>query len=115
MRGLDLMTELRHRESKSYRILLFHYPDFAQLAAQAHVDLYLAGHTHGGQVRVPFYGALLVNSLVSGEYQMGRYDIEDTTLFVSRGVGFSGGYEPQVRFRCPPEVVLITLRGKLQG
>lgn len=43
---------------------------------------------------------------------MGRYDVDGTVLFVSRGIGFSGGYEPQVRFRCPPEVVLITLRGK---
>jgi len=109
--GLRQMEKLEEQPSDRFRLLLFHYPDFIKLAPRAHVDLYLAGHTHGGQVRLPFYGALLIDSLWEEDYEMGRYDVEGTTLFVSRGIGFSGGYEPQVRFRCPPEVVLITLKG----
>ena len=110
--GLNLMQGLQDQASDCFRILLFHYPDFIELASRAHIDLYLAGHTHGGQVRFPYLGALHVPSIGNGNYVMGRYDMEDTTLFVSRGTGFSAGYEPQVRFRCPPEVVLITLRGE---
>ena len=110
--GLNLMQGLQDQASDRFRILLFHYPDFIELASRAHIDLYLAGHTHGGQVRFPYLGALHVPSIGNGNYVMGRYDMEDTTLFVSRGTGFSAGYEPQVRFRCPPEVVLITLRGE---
>lgn len=110
--GLRQMEKLEEQPSDRFRLLLFHYPDFIKLAPRAHIDLYLAGHTHGGQVRLPFYGALIIDSLWEEDYEMGHYDVEGTTLFVSRGIGFSGGYEPQVRFRCPPEVVLITLRGK---
>jgi len=112
LRGLRTLERLRGQPAGRYRILLFHYPDFVELASQAGVDLYLAGHTHGGQVRLPLLGALYVNSLVRRDYEMGRYDVGGTTLFVSRGVGFSGGYEPQARFHCPPEVVLITLQGR---
>jgi predicted MPP superfamily phosphohydrolase len=110
--GLHEMEKLQDQGADRFRMLLFHYPDFIRLAPEAHIDLYLSGHTHGGQARVPFYGALHINSLWENDYEMGRYDVEDTVLFVSRGIGFSGGYEPQVRFRCPPEVVLITLRGR---
>jgi predicted MPP superfamily phosphohydrolase len=110
--ALRMVEELRNRAADRFRLLLFHYPDFITLSPGAQIDLYLAGHTHGGQVRLPFYGALLTESLWEEDYDMGRYDVGDTVLFVSRGTGFSGGYEPQVRFRCPPEVVLITLRGE---
>lgn len=110
--ALRATEKLRDRAADRFRLLLYHYPDFITLSPRAQIDLYLAGHTHGGQVRLPFYGALLIDSLWEEDYEMGRYDVDGTVLFVSRGIGFSGGYEPQVRFRCPPEVVLITLRGK---
>jgi len=109
--GLRKMETWQQEAVDHFRLLLFHYPDFVRLAPRARVDLYLAGHTHGGQVRLPFLGALHIDSLWERDYEMGRYDVEGTVLFVSRGIGFSGGYEPQIRFRCPPEVVLITLRG----
>ncbi len=111
-RALSVIDELRSQTTDRFRLLIAHYPDYITLSDGAQIDLYLAGHTHGGQVRLPFYGALLIDSLWQEDYDMGRYDVEGTVLFVSRGTGFSGGYEPQVRFRCPPEVVLITLRGE---
>jgi len=111
-RALSLIEDLRAQAADRFRLVLAHYSDFITLSRGAQIDLYLAGHTHGGQVRLPYYGALLIDSLWQEDYEMGRYDVEGTVLFVSRGTGFSGGYEPQVRFRCPPEVVLITLRGE---
>jgi predicted MPP superfamily phosphohydrolase len=110
--ALRMMDDLRSRATDRFRLLLAHYPDFITLSQGAQIDLALAGHTHGGQVRLPYHGALIIDSLWQEDYDMGRYDVGGTVLFVSRGVGFSGGYEPQVRFRCPPEVVLITLRGE---
>lgn len=67
------------------------------------VDLMLAGHEHGGQVRLPFIGALEPN-VRRNPYQMGLYAVGPMPLFVSRGVGWSA---LPVRFWCPPEVVVI--------
>ncbi|HEY3175073.1 MAG TPA: metallophosphoesterase [Candidatus Polarisedimenticolia bacterium] len=67
------------------------------------VDLMLAGHTHGGQVRLPWLGQA-GRGVWSGRYEHGLYDVDGMSLYVSRGVGWS--YLP-VRFLCPPEVVLF--------
>jgi len=67
------------------------------------VDLMLAGHEHGGQVRLPFIGPLEPNVRRS-PYQMGLYQVGEMPLFVSRGIGWSS---LPVRFWCPPEVVVI--------
>jgi len=74
------------------------------LASGSGVALVLAGHTHGGQVRLPWLGALEKN-ISGGPFVMGRYDIGGTMLYISRGLGTS--YLP-VRFDCPPEVVVLT-------
>jgi hypothetical protein len=71
-------------------------------------DLVLAGHTHGGQLRVPFYGALVTNCGVDRERAQGLHRWAGKTwLHVSAGLGTSP-YAP-VRFACPPEASLITL------
>ena len=70
------------------------------------VDLMLAGHEHGGQVRLPFVGPLEPNVRRS-PYQMGSYDVDGMPLFVSRGIGWSA---LPVRFWCPPEIVLFDSR-----
>jgi hypothetical protein len=74
------------------------------LPSSAGVALVLAGHTHGGQVRLPWLGALEKN-ISGGPFIAGRYDIGGTMLYISRGLGTS--YLP-VRFDCPPEVVVLT-------
>lgn len=91
------------------QVLLYHSPELMPRAVAAKIDLYLCGHTHGGQVRLPLIGAVLTMSALGRRYAMGHYHEENTHLYVSRGVGFEGLSAPRVRFLCPPEVLLITL------
>jgi predicted MPP superfamily phosphohydrolase len=90
-------------------LLLYHTPDLMPEATALDIDLYLAGHTHGGQLRVPLYGALFTSSRWGKRYEMGRYQAAKTTLYVSRGLGMEGLGAPRARFLAPPEIVLWTL------
>lgn len=90
-------------------VLLFHYSDLAYEAEAAGVDLYLSGHTHGGQVRLPFYGALVTLARFGKRFESGLYRLGATTLYVSRGLGVEGGLAPKVRFLCRPEIVVFDL------
>jgi uncharacterized protein len=92
-----------------YRLLLFHTPDEVLNAARAGIDLYLAGHTHGGQIALPLYGAVFTASVFGKRYESGRYQVDRTILYVSRGIGMEGGFAPRARFMAPPEVVVIDL------
>jgi len=92
-------------------ILLAHEPDYADhVARQANrhsVDLQLSGHSHGGQVRVPLVGPVYLPELAR-KYVWGLYKIGPLTLYTNPGVGTVG---IPVRWNCPPEVTLLTLRG----
>lgn len=101
-----LMTQV---QLDDFSLLLYHKPDLAYAAHDNNVKLYLAGHTHGGQVRAPFYGALFSNSRYGKTFEMGQYQLGEMTLFVSRGLGFTGGVAPRIRFLAPPEIVAIDL------
>lgn len=90
-------------------VFLYHYPDEVYVASEAGVDLYLAGHTHGGQVALPFYGALVTLSRWGKRFESGRYQVGPTTLYVNRGIGMEGGHAPRVRFWAAPELTLIEL------
>lgn len=94
-----------------FTLLLYHSPDLMPDASQVDIDLYLCGHTHGGQIRLPFFGAVVTSSLYGKRYEMGRYIENGTTLYVSRGLGLEGKGAPRMRFLCPPEVGLFELRG----
>ena len=84
--------------------------------AVAHgIDLYLCGHTHGGQVRLPLIGPLLTSSKLGRRYVMGHYREGATHLYVSRGVGFEGLGAPRVRLLCPPEIALVEVSAERQG
>lgn len=87
------------------RLLLVHYPAAADTVAEGAFDLVLAGHSHGGQVRLPGWGALVLPDRVAG-YDRGLFRTRAGPLCVSAGVGT---YGPSVRFFCPPEITLITL------
>lgn len=91
------------------RILLYHSPELMPQAATHEIDLYLCGHTHGGQVRLPLIGPLVTSSKLGRRYVMGLYREGRTHLYVSRGVGFEGLGAPRVRLLCPPEITLILL------
>lgn len=93
-------------------VLLYHTPDLMPEAAALGIDLYLAGHTHGGQLCLPFYGALFTSSRWGKRYERGRFYERHTTLYVSRGLGMEGLGAPRARFRASPELVLWELRGE---
>lgn len=92
------------------RVFLYHTPDEIQ-AARDHVDVYLAGHTHGGQVRLPGFGAVVTMSQFGKRFEAGRYQLGPTTLYVNRGIGMEGHFPFKVRFLCRPEVAVIDLKG----
>jgi len=92
-----------------FTLLLYHSPDLMPEAVEAGIDLYLCGHTHGGQIRLPLFGALITRSDFWKRYEMGRYEEGNTTLYVSRGLGMEGLGAPRARFLAPPEIVLWTL------
>lgn len=90
------------------RITLAHNPDFLDeyVEKQQHTDFMLSGHTHGGQIRFPLFGAPHL-SLLGHQYVMGLQRRETMQIYTTRGIGTVG---PPVRFLCPPEIVLYTLR-----
>ncbi len=88
------------------KLLLVHSPDIAPEASAAGFDLYLCGHTHGGQIRMPIIGPLLTSSQLGKRFAMGRYEVGGMTLYTSRGIGMEGHGAPRARFLCPPEVIL---------
>jgi predicted MPP superfamily phosphohydrolase len=89
----------------AFRLLLSHSPDQLPWAKANNFDLMLAGHTHGGQIRLPFIGALISPSSFGFRYAGGTYFEEPTLLHVSRGLC---GDHP-IRLNCPPELPLLKL------
>jgi uncharacterized protein len=90
-------------------VVLTHAPDPILEVADAGADVHLAGHTHGGQVRLPLYGALVTFARHGKRFDMGLYRVKDTWLYVSRGIGMEGGAAPRVRFLARPEVTVLDL------
>lgn len=95
--------------SSGPQVLLYHSPELMPQAVERGIDLYLCGHTHGGQVRVPVIGPLLTSSNLGRDYVMGHYKEGQTNLYVSTGVGLEGLSAPRVRLLAPPEITLVTL------
>ncbi len=95
------------------RILMAHRPDAVyRLASRSRVDLLVCGHTHGGQVAVPFLGPPLTLSSVPRRVAAGGLsDLDGRRVYVSRGVGCERGQAPRIRFLVRPEITLITLGG----
>ena len=91
-------------------IALVHEPDFFDTMTAFHpIALQVSGHTHGGQCRVPVVGYAPARVAFGRHYLEGAYARGDSRLFVSRGVGTTG---MRVRFACPPEVAILTLRAR---
>ena len=95
-----------------YRIAINHTPDQIDAAAQNGFDLYLCGHTHGGQVRVPFWGAVITLARTGKRYEGGWYKVGKMNAHTSRGFGVEPLPAPPVRFLCRSEITLITLTPK---
>jgi uncharacterized protein len=95
---------------RDFTLLLAHHPDQAERARRTvdNVDLAVSGHTHGGQVRLPFFGAV-VNSAEHPElYEAGVRRRPWTQVYTSRGIGTT---HLPIRFMAPPEIALLTLTG----
>jgi len=96
---------IQNSESRAFRILLSHSPDQFSWAKANHFNLMLAGHNHGGQIRLPYVGALIAPSWYGTRYAGGLYLEPPTLLHVSRGLA---SVQP-VRLNCPPELALLIL------
>jgi predicted MPP superfamily phosphohydrolase len=92
-----------------FNIFLFHTPDLIEDVSGSGVDLYLCGHTHGGQVCLPWYGALITFSRFGKKYESGLYRVGETTLYVNRGLGLEPRPAPQVRFLARPEIAVFDI------
>ncbi|MEO7454208.1 MAG: metallophosphoesterase [Fimbriimonadales bacterium] len=90
------------------RILMQHNPDLAEEFPEGYrVDLQISGHTHGGQVRIPFGPALILPTKYGNKYREGLVQGPRHRVYITRGVGMSSTLP--VRFCCPPEATLIEL------
>lgn len=101
-----LDTALDDTGDNEAAIVVSHNPDFVEGITDERVGLVLSGHTHGGQVVLPAYGAPRVPSSFGQKYLYGLVKTPVTQVYVTSGVGT---VTPPVRFYCRPEVVLITI------
>jgi predicted MPP superfamily phosphohydrolase len=102
----DLPGTLHGVPSDEAVVLMAHEPDYADYVAGYHVDLQLSGHTHGGQVRIPFMRPLYLPDLAK-KYVWGLFKIRELMLYTNAGIGT---VEVPIRWNCPPEITFITVR-----
>jgi len=95
---------------ETFNVFVYHYPWVVLTLGPYHVDMVCAGHTHGGQVRLPFYGAITTGSKTGKRFEAGLYQVNNTWLSVNRGLGTEGGLAPKVRFMCRPEVTVLDVK-----
>ncbi len=95
---------------RDFTILMGHRPDYILSVQDVPIDLCLAGHTHGGQIRLPLIGPIITFSQIPRSWARGYREIGKTRLNVSAGIGseHSAGL-PSIRINCPPEMTLIEL------
>ncbi|GIP38728.1 metallophosphoesterase [Paenibacillus sp. J31TS4] len=109
----QLAKALAPTPADACRLLLSHAPDLADQAAGHGIDLQLSGHSHGGQVRLPFYGPVVTPPPFGRKYVMGHYQLPGgLQLYTNRGLGTS--MQPY-RFFCRPELTLFTLHAPSGG
>jgi uncharacterized protein len=106
----DLDATLAKVPRQEASILLAHEPDYAdhvaRQAANMPVDLQLSGHSHGGQIRLPFTPPFYLPPLAR-KYYWGLYQVGPLTLYTNAGLGTM---RVPIRWNCPPEITLLTLR-----
>jgi predicted MPP superfamily phosphohydrolase len=103
----DLQGALQDVPADAFKILLVHTPEIIDEAEQQGIHLYLCGHTHGGQICLPWLGPLFVNANCTRKFVRGVWRHGKLQGYTTAGVGTSG---VPVRFFCPPEIGVIELR-----
>lgn len=97
-----------HGDARRYTIAFGHVPDF--VLGEPRVELALAGHTHGGQVKLPWIGPLVTGAAVPRRWAHGTSELPSgATLVISQGLGLQRAAAPRLRFLCRPEIVLLEL------
>lgn len=96
-------------QPENFNLFLYHNSDLTDYVDGSSVDLYLCGHTHGGQVALPFYGALTTLSKHGKKYEAGLYERDRCRIYVNRGIGMEGGKAPRVRFLARPEITVFDI------
>jgi len=102
----DLEAAMQNWTPGATTVLLMHEPDLADnYASDGRINLQLSGHSHGGQIRFPFVGALITPYL-SWKYPIGLYNVNGMWLYTNRGLGTTN---IPLRVNCAPEITEITL------
>ena len=115
-RTAELRAEQLAESSADLRILLAHQPDEIRLIESTPVDLLVAGHTHGGQIALPFIGPLVTASDVPRNVAAGGLnELHGTPVYVSTGVGRERRTAPQVRLGVRPSIGIIDITGDQRG
>ncbi len=106
-----VQTWMNSVQEDEFSLLLGHSPDYMAGTQDFPIDLCLAGHTHGGQVCLPFIGPLVTCTFhIPRSWTLGYREVGKTRLNVSGGVGCEhASYLPNIRFNCPSEMTLITI------
>jgi len=102
----DVDAAFANVDPASVAIGISHHPDVMDLLDGRRLDLLVCGHTHGGQIRFPFFGAVIVPSKHEMLYAAGFLRVRNVLMYVSRGIGAI----PPLRILCRPEVACFTLR-----
>ncbi|KRE97094.1 hypothetical protein ASG89_30020 [Paenibacillus sp. Soil766] len=103
----NLPLALQGIDREEFVLLLAHEPDFADLASKYPIDLQLSGHSHGGQIRIPWYGSVFTPDL-GQKYSMGLYNFDDSEFHVYTNRGIGTTLLP-IRFNCRPEITVFVL------
>lgn len=103
--SLGIDKALKNVPPDNCKIVLAHNPDSADQMFRSTVDLFISGHTHGGQVNIPFVGPLIL-PVANKNYSSGYIQSEKFGVFISRGIGWA---IIPVRFNCFPEIAVLNL------
>lgn len=109
LKELELYFSKQEGKENEFSVVLTHMPDMVNAIKNMNADLYLAGHTHGGQIRLPFIGPVFSFSKVQRKYNRGLFKMADGSYMnVTAGLGQSR--ETPLRLFCPPEATFLTLK-----
>jgi hypothetical protein len=111
----DLRLPREPRPEGTAIVVATHPPDVTEQLVGSKTDLHLAGHTHGGQITLPFLGAPITMTRLPRRYARGLFWFGDHWLDVCAGLGMEGSHAPRVRFLCPPEIAMLSLVGSDRG